>query len=52
VTEGDACVGPSPDGWTQVTMMQAGPIRIAAQVGLDTLAGGGGQGSCNLSPSP
>ena len=48
VTSGQACVGPSPQGWTQVTMTQPGPITIEAQVGLGTLAGGGNQGSCNI----
>lgn len=47
VTSGDACVAPSPDGWTQVTMMRPGPITIEAQVGLGTLAGGGSDGSCH-----
>ena len=47
VTTGVACVAPSPDGWTQLRLLGPGPIRISAQVGLGSLAGGGGSGSCS-----
>jgi hypothetical protein len=47
VTEGVACVEPSPDGWTTVRLFGPGPVTISAQVGLGTLAGGGAGGSCS-----
>ena len=47
VTDGVACVAPTPDGWTQVETFGPGPVTIAAQVGLGSLAGGGGGGSCS-----
>jgi hypothetical protein len=47
VTAGAACVAPTPDGWTQVTILKPGLITIEAQVGLSTLAGGGNGGSCS-----
>jgi hypothetical protein len=47
VTEGEACVAPTPDGWTQVEIQQPGPIRISATVGLGSLTGAGGKGSCS-----
>jgi hypothetical protein len=47
VVVGDACVSPTPDGWTQVTAPQAGPVTLSAQVGLSTLAGSGNGGSCS-----
>ena len=49
VTEGDACVAPSPDGWTMVTMKQPGLIRIEAQVGIASLTGSSDEGSCSSS---
>jgi hypothetical protein len=52
VTTGVACVGPSPDGWTQLRLFGPGPLRISAQVGLGTLAGRGGDGSCSAGVPP
>jgi hypothetical protein len=47
VTSGVACVESTPDGWTQVRSFGPGPITISAQVGLGSLAGRGGGGSCS-----
>jgi hypothetical protein len=47
VTEGDACVAPNGDGWTRVDVRSPGPLRLSAHVGLGSLAGQGGNGSCN-----
>jgi hypothetical protein len=50
VVAGDACVSPTPDGWTQVTADGPGPVTLSAQVGLASLAGSGGNGSCRQAP--
>jgi hypothetical protein len=50
VVAGQACVAPTPDGWTQVTAGTAGPVTLSAQVGLSTLAGSGNGGSCSQAP--
>lgn len=47
VTEGVACVRPSPSGWTQVELTRPGPVTITAKVGLRSLAGAGADGSCS-----
>jgi hypothetical protein len=47
VTAGDACVGPTPAGWTRVTFDHAGPVTLTAKVGLGALAGAGAAGSCS-----
>lgn len=47
VTNGEACVAPTPDGWTRVDIQQPGPITISADVDLGSLAGAGGNGSCS-----
>ena len=47
VTEGQACVAPTTDGWTKVDIQQPGPITIAANVNIGSLAGAGGDGSCS-----
>ena len=47
VSNGVACVGPTPDGWTRVRTFGPGPVTIKAQLGLATLAGGGAAGSCS-----
>jgi len=47
VTDGQACVAPTDDGWTQVDIERPGPITIEANVGLGSLAGAGGEGSCS-----
>ena len=52
VTSGVACVAPSPDGWTRLRLFGPGPLRISARVGLGTLAGGGGAGSCSAGVPP
>jgi hypothetical protein len=49
VTAGIACVGPTPDGWTRVRLFGTGLVTVSARVGLGTLAGGGGEGSCSAS---
>jgi hypothetical protein len=50
VVAGDACVSPTPDGWTQVTAGRPGPVTLSAQVGLSSLAGSGNNGSCRHAP--
>ena len=52
VTTGVGCVAPSPDGWTRLRLFGPGPIRISARVGLGSLAGGGGSGSCSAGVPP
>ena len=52
VVTGEACVSPTPDGWTQVIAQQPGPVTLSAQVGLSALAGAGGSGSCSRGPTP
>ena len=47
VTEGQACVAPTADGWTQVNVAQPGPVQLTAKLGLGSLAGGGNEGSCS-----
>ena len=47
VESGDACVAPNGDGWTAVQVRSPGPIRLSADVGLASIAGGGRSGSCN-----
>lgn len=47
VTEGQACVAPTSSGWTRVDIQQPGSIKIEADVGLGSLAGAGGDGSCS-----
>jgi hypothetical protein len=47
VSDGDACVAPNGDGWTRVDVRSPGPVRLSADVGLGSLAGRGGGGSCN-----
>lgn len=47
VTRGVACVAPTPNGWTQVTLTGPGPVTLTAKVGLQSLAGGGADGSCS-----
>jgi hypothetical protein len=47
VTTGDACVRPTPEGWTAVELERPGPVTVSAKVGLGALAGSGGNGSCS-----
>src|SRR4051794_4414649 len=47
VVTGEACVSPTPEGWTQVTARRPGPVTLSAQVGLSALAGAGNKGSCS-----
>lgn len=47
VTAGDACIAPSPDGWTQVALTGPGPVTLTANVELSSLAGSGQTGSCS-----
>ncbi|MDQ1696936.1 MAG: hypothetical protein QOJ03_2289 [Frankiaceae bacterium] len=47
VTEGNACVAPTDDNWTQVILSEPGPVTLTAKVGLGSLAGAGGDGSCS-----
>ncbi len=47
VTKGHACVAPTPDGWTRVDIQRPGPITVAANVNIGSLAGAGGDGSCS-----
>jgi hypothetical protein len=51
VVAGEACVSPTPDGWTQVTAAQPGPVTLSARVGLSSLAGAGNSGSCSTKSS-
>ena len=44
---GQACIAPTPDGWTQVDIQQPGLIRISADVNIGSLAGAGSGGSCS-----
>jgi hypothetical protein len=46
VTEGRACVAPTPDGWTSVQLFGPGPVTVTAKVGLGQLAGADAGGSC------
>jgi len=46
VTAGSACVGPSPDGWTVVTLFGPGDVTVAAVVNPGSLVGGD-QGTCS-----
>ncbi len=41
-TSGDACVSRAPGGWTQVSVLRAGPVRIAARFSLSAALGQGG----------
>jgi hypothetical protein len=50
VVAGQACVAPTPDGWTQVTASAPGPVTLSAHVGLSALAGAGSDGSCRQQP--
>jgi hypothetical protein len=52
VVSGVACVESTDDGWTQVRSFAPGPITISAQVGLGSLAGGGGGGNCSAGVPP
>jgi hypothetical protein len=45
VTQGAACVGRAPGGWTAVTARRAGAVRVAARFSLGRALGLGG-GSC------
>ena len=47
VTEGQACIAPTADGWTSIDIQKPGPITISADVNLGSLAGAGGEGSCS-----
>lgn len=47
VTDGQACVAPTADGWTRVDIQRPGQVTIAANVGIGALAGAGGKGSCS-----
>jgi hypothetical protein len=47
VSDGQACIAPTSDGWTRVDIQQPGPVRISADVNLASLAGAGGEGSCS-----
>jgi hypothetical protein len=49
VTTGSACVAPTADNWTQVTLSGPGPVTITAKVGFGSLAGAGEDGSCSPS---
>ncbi|MDQ1747493.1 MAG: hypothetical protein QOD07_1756 [Frankiaceae bacterium] len=40
VTSGDACVAPTPDGWTAVTLFGPGNVTVKAVVNPGTLVGG------------
>ena len=42
VTAGEACVAPTPDGWTAVTVYGAGNVTVSAVVSPGTLVGGAG----------
>jgi hypothetical protein len=45
VTAGSACVAPTPDGWTAVTLFGPGTVTVSAAINPGTLVGGD-EGSC------
>ena len=47
VTEGKACIAPTADGWTAVTLPGPGLVTVTAQLGFNNLTGGSGSCSDN-----
>jgi hypothetical protein len=47
VTEGQACVAQTKDGWTAVTLRGPGVVTVTARLGLGNIAGGSGSCSDN-----
>jgi hypothetical protein len=51
VTQGEACIAPTDDGWTQIELSRPGPVRLTAKIGFGALTGAGRNGSCSDSSS-
>ncbi|MDQ1683803.1 MAG: hypothetical protein QOC82_540 [Frankiaceae bacterium] len=47
VTAGNACVAPTTDGWTSVTLFGPGDVTVSAVVNPGSLVGSGANGTCS-----
>jgi hypothetical protein len=47
VTAGSACVAPTADGWTAVTLTGPGDVTVSAVVNPGSLVGSGANGTCS-----